>query len=105
MRIKHHLSTPKIEELEQEAENEPKFQFPVGEIRNDDAYGGEGGEEGLDLDRDIRMQDLENLPFWLGGDDEEHQNMDDWGHEELEMRQLIGSETMCDDLIGADSFV
>ena len=85
----------------QEAENEPEFQFPVGDIRNDDAYGEEGVEEDLDLDLDIRMQDLENLPFWLGGDDEEYQNMDDWGHEELEMRRLIGPETMRDDLMEA----
>lgn len=105
MRTKHHLSTPEIEELEREAENEPEFQFPIGDIRNDDAYGEEGREEDLDLDLDIRMQDLENFPFWLGGDDEKHQNMDDWRHEELEMRQLISPETMRDDLMGADSSI
>ena len=75
----------KIEKLEYEAENEPEFQFPVGDIRNDEAYGGEGGEEDLEIDTDIRMPDLGNIPFWLG-DDEVNLNMDNWGQEELDMR-------------------
>jgi general transcription factor IIIA len=51
LRSKHDLSDAEIEELEQEAVatiDEPEFQFPVGDTRNDEAYGEEGVEEDVD---------------------------------------------------------
>jgi general transcription factor IIIA len=91
MRTKHSLSTPEIEVLAKENEDEPEFQFPPGDFRNDDAYGEDGREE--DMDWDIGMQGLEDLPFWLGGNEEETP-MDQWTQDEFEMRRLIGGEEM-----------
>lgn len=58
-------------------------------MRNDDAYGGEAGDEDVDVDYD-RMRDLGVLPFWLGDDDGEMRDCEEWTQDELEMRQLIG---------------
>lgn len=91
MRTKHRLSTPEVEALAQEEENEPEFQFAPGDIRNDEAYGEEGEEEDMDCAPDLRTQDLDDLPFWVRGEQAAH-NADDWGWEELEMRQLISEE-------------
>lgn len=91
MRTKHRLSTPEIEDLVSEEQNEPDFLFPPGDLRNDDAYGEEGEEE--DIYWDAGMQDDGDLQFWLGVNDEE-MPIDQWAQDEVEMRQLIGEEDL-----------
>ena len=87
MRTKHRLSTPEIEDLANEDENQPDFQFASEDLRNDDAYGEGGGDE--DIDWDLQAQNMGDDSFWIGGGGE--MAMDQWAEDELEMRQLIGN--------------
>ena len=73
MRTKHRLTTPEIEIMQEHAaEPEPEFQFPPGDVRTEDAYGGEAGEVHMDLDMDLDLgsewdlptQDLLGDGFW-----------------------------------------
>ncbi|KAG0646690.1 Transcription factor IIIA [Hyphodiscus hymeniophilus] len=100
MRTKHRLSTPEIEDLAHEDENQPDFHFAPGDLRNNDAYGEEGGGE--DVDWDIQAQNMNNTPFWLGGGDDEIP-IDQWAQDELEMRQLIAEEPLGDPFDAMDS--
>ncbi len=69
-----------------EVATEPEFQFPPGDMRNDDAYGEEGGEEDL---WETGMAGSEEVPFWLGGNVEKTP-IDQWAQDEHEMSRIIG---------------
>lgn len=106
VRVKHRLSTPEIEQAMEEAlggfEDEPEFEFPPGDARNDRAYGAIGNQEDdAELDAMYEQADigweldrvaLEGGPFWIGGGEEPADNGEEWMQDELEMKRLVSGD-------------